>query len=235
MLVHSCSILRFSCDDNPSICRHLVDSGAVASLYTIVSQAAAPTVRALGACVIASAVGPTADALALLLAVLHTAFAVSVVDSSLELCSRLAAQVRPSAHTATSPHLKQPHPLTSNAPLQNIPLHAHDSLVDIRALPVSGCAEWADAISAQSCLCQFLSNYTLEDGAAPAAVFTWLTSTGAAQAIFGLATSNVSHHMQVLPQALKGALDGARSSALHVRASAAMSYPAASARSCAPT
>ena len=97
-----------------------------------------------------------------------------------------------------------------------MPLHAHDSLVDIRALPVSGCSEWADAVNAQSCLCQFLSNYTLEEGPAPAVVFTWLTSSGAAQAIFGLATANVSQHMQVLPQALKGALDGARSSALHV-------------------
>ena len=98
--------------------------------------------------------------------------------------------------------------------LQNVPLHEHDSLVDIRAIPVSGCSEWADAISAQSCLCQFLSNYTEEESAP--AVFAWLTSTGAAHAIFGLATAKVSQHMQVLPQALKGALDGARSSALQV-------------------
>jgi hypothetical protein len=97
-----------------------------------------------------------------------------------------------------------------------VPLHAHDSLVDIRALPVNGCSEWADAVSAQSCLCQFLANYTLEEGSAPAVVFTWLTSSGAAKSIFGLATSNVSQHMLVLPQALKDALDGARSSALHV-------------------
>jgi hypothetical protein len=101
--------------------------------------------------------------------------------------------------------------------LQNVPLHEHDSLVDIRAIPVSGCSEWADAISAQSCLCQFLSNYTEEESAP--AVFAWLTSTGAAHAIFGLATANVSQHMQVLPQALKGALDGARSSALQVNLS----------------
>ncbi len=99
-----------------------------------------------------------------------------------------------------------------------MPLHDHDSLVDIRALPVGGCSEWADAISAQSCLCQFLSNYTVEEGAAPA-VFVWLTSTAAAQAIFGLATANVSQHTQVLPLALKGALDGARSSALQVSVS----------------
>jgi hypothetical protein len=63
-------------------------------------------------------------------------------------------------------------------------------------------------------LCQFLSNFTSEEGAA--AVFTWLTTSGAAPVIFGLATANVSQHMQVLPQALKGALDGARSSALQV-------------------
>jgi hypothetical protein len=85
--------MHISCDDNPSVCRHLVDTGAIASLYTIVSQPAAPTVRALGACVIASAVGPTPDALAVLLLVLQAAFSVKVVDSSLELCSRLAAQV----------------------------------------------------------------------------------------------------------------------------------------------
>ena len=104
--------------------------------------------------------------------------------------------------------------LALNIALQNVPLHAHDSLVDIRALPITGCSAWADAISAQSCLCQFLSNFTSEEGAA--AVFTWLTTSGAAPVIFGLATANVSQHMQVLPQALKGALDGARSSALQV-------------------
>lgn len=50
--------------------------------------------RALGACIIASAAGPTPDSLAVLLLVLQAAFAVNVVDSSLELLSRLAAQVR---------------------------------------------------------------------------------------------------------------------------------------------
>jgi hypothetical protein len=96
-----------------------------------------------------------------------------------------------------------------------VPLHAHDSLVDIRAISISGCTEWADAISAQSCLCQFLSNHAEEEGPVAAAVFTWLVSSGAAQAIFSLATANVQH-LQALPQALKNALDGARSSALQV-------------------
>ena len=50
--------------------------------------------RALGACIIASAAGPTPDSLAVLLLVLQAAFAINVVDSSLELLSRLAAQVR---------------------------------------------------------------------------------------------------------------------------------------------
>lgn len=86
-----------SCDDNVSVCRHLVDTGAVASIFTIASQPAAPTVRALGACIVASAAGPSPDSLAILLVVLQAAFAVNVVDSSLELCSRLAAQVHPRA------------------------------------------------------------------------------------------------------------------------------------------
>ena len=87
------SPVRCSCDDNPSVCRHLVDTGAVASIFTIASQPASPSVRALSACIIASAVGPTPDSLAVLLLVLKAAFAINVVDSSLELCGHLAAQV----------------------------------------------------------------------------------------------------------------------------------------------
>ena len=101
------SRVNCSCDDNPSVCSHLVDTGAIASIFTIASQSAAPTVRALGACIIASAVGPTPDALAVLLGVLHAVFAVNVADASLELCSRLASQVNPpdrTTHTHTHTH-----------------------------------------------------------------------------------------------------------------------------------
>ena len=97
--MHACALLHSStpcsCDDNPSVCRHLIDTGAIASIFTIASQPAAPTVRALGACIIASAVGPSPDSLAVLLLVLQAAFAINVVDASLELCGRLAAHVRP--------------------------------------------------------------------------------------------------------------------------------------------